>query len=60
MMPDPIIFSNENVVFDDPNETDDPQVFDGHKVISSESMDLNDSKEFDDPQVFADPKEILI
>ena len=42
MMSDPIIFSNENVVFDDPNETDYPQVFDGQKVIPSESMDLND------------------
>ena len=46
--------------FADPKKIDDPQAFDGLKVISNESMDLNDPKEFDDPQVFDDPKGISI
>ena len=50
MTSDPIAFSNENIVFDDSKELDDPQVSDGLKVISNESMDFNDPKEFDDPK----------
>ena len=44
---DPIVFSNGNIVFDDPTEFDDPQVSDGLKVISNESMGFNDPKKFD-------------
>ena len=48
----PKVFSNENIVFGDPKESDDHQVSDGLKVISNESMDFNDLKKFCDPQVF--------
>ena len=34
----------------DPQEFDDPKVYDGLKDISNESMDFNDPKEFDDPK----------
>ena len=47
MISGPLVFSNGNIVFDDPKEFDDPQVSDGLKVISNESMGFNDSKEFD-------------
>ena len=57
---DPKVFSNGNIVFDDPKEFDDPQVSDSLKVISNGNMDFNDPKEFDDPQVFDDPKGISI
>ena len=60
MTSDPIVFSNENVVFGDSKELDDPQVSDGLKVISNESMDFNDPKEFHDPLVSDDPKGISI
>ena len=36
----PKVFSNGNIVFDDPKEFDDPQVFDGLKGISIGSMDF--------------------
>ena len=52
------VFSNWNIVFDDPKEFDDPQVSDGLKVISNGSKDFNDPKELDDPQLFDDPKGI--
>ena len=39
MTSDPKVFSNENVVFDDSKELDDPQVSDGLKVISNESVE---------------------
>ena len=54
MMYNPIVFSNRNIVFDDPKEQElyDPQVSDGLKVISNDCMDFNDPKKFDDPQVF--------
>ena len=45
-MSDAIVFSNGNIVFDDPKEFDDPPASDGLKVISNESMGFNDSKEF--------------
>ena len=60
MMPNPIVISNRNIVFDDPKEFDDPEVCDGLKDISNESMDFSDPKEFDDPQVFNDPNGISI
>ena len=47
---DPKVFSNGNIVLDDPKEFGDPQVSDGLKVISNESMDLDYPKEFDDPK----------
>ena len=49
MMSDVIVFSNGNIVFDDPKEFDDRQVSDGLKVISNESMGFNDTQVFDDP-----------
>ena len=52
--------SNESIDFDYPKEFDDPQIFEGLKVISNESMDLNDPNKFDDPHVFDDSKGILI
>ena len=55
MMSDVIVFSNGNIVFDDPKEFDDRQVSDGLKVISNESMDFNDPKEFDDPSYLMIP-----
>ena len=60
MMPNPIVISNRNIVFDGPKEFDDPEVCDGLKDISNESMDFSDPKEFDDPQVFNDPNGISI
>ena len=51
MISNQIVFSNGNIVFDDPKEFDDPQVTDGLKVISKKSMAFNDPKVFDDPQV---------
>ena len=56
----PDLFSNRNIVFDDPKEFDDPQVSDSLKVISSECVEFDDPKEFNDPQVFDDPKGISI
>ena len=50
------MFSNRNIVFDDPKEFYDPQVSDGLKVISNDCLDFNDPKKFDDPQVFDYPK----
>ena len=54
MTSDPIVFSNENIVFDDSKGLYDPQVSDGLKVISNESVDSNDPKEFNDAQVLDD------
>ena len=34
------VFTNGNIVFDDPKEFDDPQVSDSLKVISNEGMDF--------------------
>ena len=63
---DPKVFSNGNIVFDDPKEFDDPQVSDSLKVISNGGMDFNDkindktkgisieSMDFDNPNVFGD------
>ena len=34
MMPNPIVISNRNIVFVDPKEFDEPQVFDYPKGIS--------------------------
>ena len=48
----PIVFSNENIVFDDSKESNDPQVSDGLEVILNESMDLSDPKDFDNPREF--------
>ena len=53
MISDLIVFSNENIVFGDRKEFDDPQ----DKVISDENMD-SDPKEFDDLQIFDYPKGI--
>ena len=55
MTSDPIVFSNENVVFDDSKELYDPQVSDGLRVISNESVDFNDPKEFDYPRYSMTP-----
>ena len=34
MMPNPIVISNRNIVFDDPKEFDDTEVCDGHLLLS--------------------------
>ena len=60
MTSDQIVFSNENIVFYDSKELDDPQVSDGLKVISNESVDHNNPKECNDPQVLDDPNWISI
>ena len=41
ILSDTKVFSNGNIVFDDPKEFDDPQVFDGLKGISIGSMDFD-------------------
>ena len=38
MTSDPIVFSNENIVFDGSKELDDPQVSDGLKVIPNKKV----------------------
>ena len=45
---DPKLFSNGNMVFDDPKKSYYPQVDDGLKDVSNESMGFSDLREFDD------------
>ena len=44
ILSDPKVFSNGNIVFDDPKDFDDLLVSDGVKVISNESMDFKDTR----------------
>ena len=55
---DPKVFSNGNIVFDDPAEFDDRQVCESLEVISNECVDFDYPKELNDPQVSDDPKRI--